>query len=231
MDINETQLKTMLEMQDTLNQILRKDWVTAGWNYCRASYLEGAEAVEHHGWKWWKHQVRDDAQLQMEIVDIWHFYLSRYLQQHGGDHGQAFDTIMYENQLAPIVIFDTREYHLDKMNTLEKLDLLVGLGAANRISLQVIGSLCVDTGLTWNVLFQQYVKKNLLNIFRQKNGYKDGTYHKTWFDQEDNVFLVSEADKLDSTENDYAEKLWQALVVTYQNALAFEQEKAKKKQN
>lgn len=227
MDINQAQLKTMLQMQDTLNQLLRKDWVHAGWDYCRASYLEGAEAVEHHGWKWWKHQVRDDAQLQMEIVDIWHFYLSRYLQMYQGDAQQAFDTIMYQNQLAPIVIFDGKEYNLEKMDTLARLDLLVGLGAAKRVELQVIFSLCADTGLTWTVLFEQYIKKNLLNIFRQKHGYKDGTYHKTWFDQEDNVFLVSEADKLDSTQNDYADKLWLALEQTYQNALTFEQNKQK----
>ena len=50
----------------------------------RAVAIEGAEAIEHHGWKWWKNR-KDLAQLQMELIDIWHFLLSELLLRNDGD--------------------------------------------------------------------------------------------------------------------------------------------------
>jgi hypothetical protein len=44
--------------------------------------------------------------------------------------------------------------------------------------------------LTWNVLYELYIAKNVLNMFRQANGYKDGTYVKIWDGLEDNVILM-----------------------------------------
>ena len=46
-------------------------------------------------------------------------------------------------------------------------------------------------GLDGEGLFREYVSKNVLNHFRQDNGYKTGTYQKTWGGQEDNVHLVA----------------------------------------
>lgn len=40
-------------------------------------------------------------------------------------------------------------------------------------------------------LYLMYIGKNVLNKFRQDNGYSDGFYIKTWFDQEDNEVLTS----------------------------------------
>lgn len=44
--------------------------------------------------------------------------------------------------------------------------------------------------LSWDELHRQYVAKNVLNMFRQDNGYKAGTYIKDWGGREDNVVLV-----------------------------------------
>ena len=73
--------------------------------------------------------------------------------------------------------------------------------------------------MNWDLFFAQYVKKNILNIFRQKNGYKEGTYHKEWFNQEDNVFLIEEAEKLNPTAEDYVASLWESLTNVYKKAL------------
>ena len=75
------------------------------------------------------------------------------------------------------------------------------------------------TGMNWEVFFEQYVKKNILNIFRQKNGYKQGTYHKEWFNQEDNVFLIEEASKLNPADENYVNLLWASLTLVYKKAL------------
>jgi hypothetical protein len=53
--------------------------------------------------------------------------------------------------------------------------------------------------MTWDQVYVQYVSKNVLNIFRQEHGYKDGSYVKEWFGQEDNVHLVEIAASLDPT--------------------------------
>jgi hypothetical protein len=38
-------------------------------------------------------------------------------------------------------------------------------------------------------LYKLYVGKNILNQFRQDNGYKDGSYIKIWAGEEDNVVM------------------------------------------
>lgn len=219
--INFTQLKQMLELQNIMNNTVNPNWTIQKWDYLRASCLEGAEAIEHHGWKWWKEQKKDLPQLQMEIVDIWHFYLSRYLQLTVGNEDKALEEIRidWQNEHGKHILFDNKEYDLSHLNLLDKLDLLIGLAAAKRMSLEVFFSIMIDSGLSWPQLFEQYAKKNLLNIFRQKNGYKEGTYHKEWFGEEDNIFLLQEAEKLDPTQDDYIAKLWFGLETTYKKAL------------
>ncbi len=41
--------------------------------------------------------------------------------------------------------------------------------------------------------------KNVLNIFRRDNGYKAGTYQKSWQGREDNEHLVSVIHQLDAS--------------------------------
>ena len=44
-------------------------------------------------------------------------------------------------------------------------------------------------GLGFDELYSLYIGKNILNIFRQDHGYKDGTYIKVWNGKEDNVVM------------------------------------------
>jgi hypothetical protein len=39
-------------------------------------------------------------------------------------------------------------------------------------------------------IFKAYIAKNVLNKFRQDNGYKTGEYIKIWNGQEDNVYVM-----------------------------------------
>ena len=216
------QLKTMLDMQNKMNKTIHPEWFKQDWNYYRASYLEAAEAVEHHGWKWWKAQKKDLPQLQMELIDIWHFYLSRFLQANCGDENLALQSIEISiKSQIDTVNFDNHSYNVNTLSTLEKLDLLIGLNASQRIEFKLFFALMKDCELTFSDLNKQYVMKNILNIFRQKNGYKEGTYHKTWFDAEDNVTLVHESSLLNSNDDDYADKLWNNLEQKYQESLIF----------
>ena len=224
--LSKKQLKTMLTMQNTMNKTIHPEWATQGWDYMRAAALEGAEAVEHHGWKWWKAQKMDLPQLQMELVDIWHFYLSRYLQVESGDEQKALESLSKDiSSIDGTVNFDEKTYKFSELNVLEKLDLLCGLACAKRMSVGLFFSLCTDVQLTVEYIYEQYVQKNTLNIFRQAKGYKQGTYHKEWFDEEDNVYLVKISLTLQSSDEAYAEKLWEGLEKCYSDALVHKQSK------
>jgi dimeric dUTPase (all-alpha-NTP-PPase superfamily) len=218
--LTETQLVSMLEMQDGMNKKVNPDWVAANNNWHRAIQVEAVEAIEHHGWKWWKKQNCDMAQLRMELVDIWHFILSTVIQNtRGSIRFSTIEMISELNLSQKSVQFDNQYYILAKMSLLEKLDLLVGLSAAKRTSLALFDSLLSDCGMSWVELFKQYTGKNVLNVFRQDYGYKAGTYIKIWNGREDNEHLVEVLDIIDLSVNNVHDELYQTLKSRYLLAL------------
>ena len=72
--------------------------------------------------------------------------------------------------------------------------------------------------MSFESLYRSYVGKNVLNFFRQDNGYKDGSYRKLWQGREDNEHLVELVATLDSDAADYADDLYQALEQRYQQS-------------
>ena len=206
----------MLELQDGMNSKVNREWVAANNNWHRAIQVEGVEAIEHHGWKWWKKQDCDMAQLRMELVDIWHFILSASIQTKFGNIALAKMEMQSElNLRQKSVQFDNQYYLLAQLSLLEKLDLLVGLAAAKRTNLALFESLLQDCDMEWNDLFKQYVGKNVLNVFRQDHGYKAGTYIKIWDGREDNEHLVEvlKVANLDST--NVRDELYSSLKARY----------------
>jgi dimeric dUTPase (all-alpha-NTP-PPase superfamily) len=207
-------------MQDGMNKKVNPDWVAANNNWHRAIQVEAVEAIEHHGWKWWKKQNCDMAQLRMELVDIWHFILSTVIQNtRGSIRFSTIEMISELNLSQKSVQFDNQYYILAKMSLLEKLDLLVGLSAAKRTSLALFDSLLSDCGMSWVELFKQYTGKNVLNVFRQDYGYKAGTYIKIWNGREDNEHLVEVLDIIDLSVNNVHDELYQTLKSRYLLAL------------
>lgn len=216
MTISESQLITMLELQDGMNSKVNPEWVAANNNWHRAIQVEGVEAIEHHGWKWWKKQDCDLAQLRMELVDIWHFMLSASIQAKFGTIALAKMEMMAElNLRQKSVQFDNQYYVLTQLSLLDKLDLLVGLAAAKRASLALFESLLHDCDMEWNDLFKQYVGKNVLNVFRQDHGYKAGTYIKVWDGREDNEHLVEVLEIVDLESPDVRNELYSSLKARY----------------
>lgn len=206
----------MLELQDGMNSKVNPDWVAANNNWYRAIQVEGVEAIEHHGWKWWKKQDCDMAQLRMELVDIWHFILSACIQYRHGKIALAKMDMMAELNLRQKSIqFDNQYYVLSQISLLEKLDLLVGLAAARRTSMALFESLLHDCDMEWNDLFKQYVGKNVLNVFRQDHGYKTGSYIKVWDGREDNEHLVEVLEQVDLNSADVRDKLYHTLKQRY----------------
>ena len=208
----------MLSLQAEMNRKIDPHWVAAAYPYLRAVVAEGAEAIEHHGWKWWKKQQRDTAQLQMELVDIWHFLLSEVLLRENGDQERALRALMRlldASETAGKIDFDGRTWRFEQLNLLDKLELLIGLSVNKRIDLALFGSILRDCGMDWLELYRQYVGKNVLNMFRQDHGYKEGHYRKLWFGREDNEFLAEILATADPEQPGYRKFIYSELVKHY----------------
>src|SRR5690606_18472709 len=177
--IARNQARVMLELQAGMNSKVESEWIAARFPYLRAVVIEAAEAIEHHGWKWWKKQHRDLPQLQMELIDIWHFMLSQLLLDAAGDEDAAYAILMAQlHESSATIEFDGRAYRLDELDLLAKLELLIGTAVARRVAVGLFAAIMGDCELHWRDVYAQYVSKNVLNFFRQDNGYKDGTYRK-----------------------------------------------------
>lgn len=211
----DNQAAVMLKLQDQMNAKVNPDWLAVKSPFLRAVVIEGSEAIEHHGWKWWKKQHCDMEQLQMELVDIWHFVLSAVLIEHDGSQSAAKTTVMAQIE-GHSVDFDGRTYQFEDLDLLEKLELLIGLSAAKRINIGLFTTLLADCQMSWVDLYIQYICKNVLNFFRQDNGYKEGTYIKVWNGREDNEHLVEIMAQLDANDEAFQDNLYQALESRYQ---------------
>ena len=216
--LSSDQATTMLELQATMNSKVDSHWLNANYPYLRAVAIEGAEAIEHHGWKWWKKQQKDLAQLQMELIDIWHFFLSEILLRAKGDQQEALKLLL---QLIPgtksekIIKFDGEEINLEGCDLITKLELLIATAISKRIEFDLFSMIMDDCELSWGELYSQYVGKNVLNIFRQDYGYKKGTYIKIWDGREDNEHLVDIIDSLDPKNTNFKEAVYNSLQKAY----------------
>lgn len=212
--LTEIQARAMLTLQSRMNARVNPKWVEAAYPYLRAVVVEGAEAMEHRGWKWWKQQTCDLEQLQMELVDIWHFILSHLLLEHGGDEEAALREVLDAGDTSS-VHFDGHEVSFASLDLVGKLELCIGLAVARRVSLPLFAALLADCDMDWQELYGQYVGKNVLNMFRQDHGYKEGSYRKLWGGREDNEHLVEVLTELDAGSESYQHELYRSLKDRY----------------
>lgn len=219
MALTQPQALAMLELQDQMNKKVNPDWLHAGYPFLRAVVVEGAEGMEHHGWKWWKAQKPDLAQLQMELIDIWHFMLSDFIIKARGNLAYAASAVVSSAKphtgVTGAVCFDGVEYRFSETDTVGKLELVIGLAVARRVYVPLFESLMADCSMGWPELFRQYVAKNVLNMFRQDFGYKEGTYRKEWRGREDNEHLVELMTALDPESPEYKDQLYDGLRQRY----------------
>ena len=210
----------MLSLQDRLNSLINPQWTQAGQRFLRAAFVESAEALEHHGWKWWKKQTIDLPQVQMELIDILHFYLSHTLVQSKGDADVASRHVMQDLNGPDTVTLDGQTFDLGDLDVPMLLELIGGLAVCSRASYKTLQAAMVACDLSWDDAFKQYISKNMLNIFRQEHGYKAGTYIKMWQGEEDNVVLARLLAGMDADQPDFADRLYSDLGIEYAAALA-----------
>ncbi|RYZ94979.1 MAG: dUTP diphosphatase [Moraxellaceae bacterium] len=201
------QLITMLDLQDAMNTKVHPQWREQNYAWHRAIWLESAELLEHYGWKWWKKQTPDHDQVALELVDIWHFGLSMELQ--GANDIPSVAQMLQQGLTAPE---GPNEFNLAVEHFVAKVLRKDGFPVAEFSQLMNL------SGLSFVRLYSLYVGKNILNFFRQDNGYKEGTYKKIWQGREDNEHLIDILARLDAQAQDYKDQIYRELHEAFLNA-------------
>ncbi|WP_075185211.1 dUTP diphosphatase [Teredinibacter haidensis] len=202
------QIVTMLELQEAMNSKVNAEWRQQNYEWYRAIWVECAELMDHYGWKWWKKQTPDMDQVVLELIDIWHFGLSIRLL---GDEPTAKG---YERLASEI----EQEFMADiaHKSFREDLEQFTELTLQTKsFAIREFRRLLEGVELSFEQLFNSYVGKNVLNIFRQDFGYKDGTYQKQWNGKEDNEHLVEALAELDPKMPDFGAALYKKLQARY----------------
>jgi hypothetical protein len=180
----------MFEMQDHLNnETCGKNWKDGttnkdrkiDWNTC--IFVECGELIDSLNWKHWKdiNGTDDLDNAKVEVVDIWHFWMSEILRQNS--NLSAIETAQKCNNFFKNknIVFEQVDFNRD--NLIESTKNLIVHGDTKYI-VDMTNQL-----MDFDELYRQYIGKNVLNKFRQDNGYKDGTYLKLWNNKEDNTYV------------------------------------------
>ena len=202
-------LVNMLTMQHNMNTRVHEHWVDQNFEWYRAAWIECGELIEHYGYKWWKKQEPDLEQVQLEVIDIWHFGLSA-LFVDGKDIEQLateIDAELVAHEPTGLGVREaTEELALHSLQT-------------RGFSPSRFRDLMLASGLDFDGLYAAYVGKNVLNFFRQDHGYKDGSYVKNWAGREDNEHLVELVAALDKNADDFSDRVYQALADRYKEVV------------
>jgi len=196
----------MLCIQHDLNKkIMGEDYINSNIPFYRAAIVESTELMDHRGYKWWKKQEEFTPerlqQAQLEIVDIWHFLMSHLIVDK---YDTDSDCVISEEcfDLLEHCVTDSSSIEQTQESQLRTIDNFISSLTSEPILEHHFMSYCVDFSnmmaafdLSFDELYEMYIGKNALNYFRQNNGYKEGTYNKNgWINNqgeqvEDNVVL------------------------------------------
>jgi len=216
---------TMLQLQQQLNDNTNgKEWERGLTkqgkviNWRRCIYLEAAELVESYPWKHWKNinASVDRENVKVELVDIWHFVMSEVLRVNYLEDKKPLNKLaqQIEDAIKDINIEQESNYYKE----IEAIEELITKLFCNFELIDFTKSffeLCYKLGLDFDNLYSLYIGKNILNIFRQDNGYKDGSYIKVWSGKEDNVVMQ---EILSSNPNITPQELYSNLKQKYKEA-------------
>ena len=216
----------MFLAQHELNCKLHPEWWKQGWNFRLAIQMEAAEAIDHLGWKWWKHQDSNLKQAQMELVDIFHFLMSDLMMQVGETPTEdaiegLTDFVLrrvqsVEANLSAAEAKGDLETLLRLREPTQHLRMLLLAGVLETLMLvEAFTRACYALDMPLETIYSWYLGKKTLNRFRWEHGYDDGSYRKIWHDGcEDNVHLER---ILDSVSDDVTEQeIYDALAAEYE---------------
>ncbi|HIP34356.1 MAG TPA: dUTPase [Bacteroidia bacterium] len=201
MNSKTSKIVTMFNLQDELNSTAAGDsWINGftnegrsiNWRLCMS--MELSEMIDSFSWKHWKSidAKNDMLNAKIECVDIWHFILSEAIRvsciKSTSPNELSERLLQIENKFI--------ESEINPMKTMEMVDIIydfqkkVNSDKYDGIQLmEEFITVSISIGLDYTNLYKLYIGKNILNRFRQDNGYKSGKYIKIWDGVEDNVVM------------------------------------------
>lgn len=197
-------IKEMLDLQNKINEKVHPHWREQNFEWYRAIWVECAELLDHYGWKWWKKQSPNQAQIELELVDIWHFGLSILLSNYDIEKSIS---LISEGMIDQRGSGKFRENLEDFTSTTLQ---------TRSFDLKRFNQVMNDVGLTFEKLYVGYISKNILNSFRQDKGYQAGTYIKDWGGIEDNEYLIRLASKMDPKSENFSSELYTLMEKEYE---------------
>jgi len=197
-------IKEMLDLQNKINEKVHPHWREQNFEWYRAIWVECAELLDHYGWKWWKKQSPNQAQIELELVDIWHFGLSILLSKYDIEKSISLISEGMTDQRGSGKFRENLEDFTS--NTLQ----------TRSFDLKRFNQVMNDVGLTFEKLYVGYISKNVLNSFRQDKGYQAGTYIKDWGGIEDNEYLIRLASKMDPKSENFSSELYTLMEKEYE---------------
>jgi len=202
-------VKLQQELNDSTNGTGWEDGVTKNgkiidWKRC--IYMESAELIDSFAWKHWKaiNKAPDWDNIKVETIDIWHFALSLLLQEYKLQNLGSLEDLAqnivsqeaYKNFASSQAKTDDEDiYSVIKMVEHMMFDVLKPDGFDIDAFINDFFTMALNCGVNLNTLYNLYIGKNVLNRFRQDNGYKEGSYIKVWDGSEDNVVMMEIMDK------------------------------------
>ena len=194
------QIEQMFNLQKQLNDDTNGEiWLTGvtrenrkiSWYQC--TYMEVAEAIDSFNWKHWKNidNEPDWTNIRVELVDIWHFIMSESIRINDDKYANKFLGLQPKGDFDVNVLVNSLESMLSLSITSSIKPEANNIREITDIFFTIISHLDINI----EDLYKRYVVKNQLNTFRQKNGYKDGSYIKLWNGVEDNVIAFKLMDK------------------------------------
>jgi dimeric dUTPase (all-alpha-NTP-PPase superfamily) len=193
----------MFQLQEDLNKKINSNWKEERTkeDFVRATWIECAELVDSLPWKWWKKQEPDMENVQIEVVDIWHFIMSYILLDYE-NISDVIDSMEVSYFFKGInedfhnieISGEHINHYLGETDRYKKLIFLAervaeGFLKNNGIEGSFFFGLLVKNTISFKNLYLLYIGKNVLNHIRQEMGYNKGTYRKNIEGLEDNQYL------------------------------------------
>ena len=129
----------MLQLQAQLNDAtngekwtkgITKNGKTINWKRC--IYMECAEMIDSFSWKHWKNinQEPDWDNLQIEVVDVWHFIMSLAIENYAQNMKGTVENLAIDiSALESFSIVDIQNKAFDtKDNVIEKVENIKQFG-------------------------------------------------------------------------------------------------------
>ncbi|SFU92891.1 Dimeric dUTPase, all-alpha-NTP-PPase (MazG) superfamily [Polaromonas sp. YR568] len=208
MKLTDAQLAAMLKMQESMNSKIDPNWRDRNNAWYRAAWVECGELMDHVGWKWWKKQMPCGPQIDLELVDLWHFGLSDVLQHSPATTAISSIQNLLSGNPSPNAVSQERQLRIVEEFAETTL-------REKRFPIRKFVELASAFGFSGDSLYRGYIGKNVLNRFRQDHGYREGTYEKIWQGREDNEHLTEIVTDIDPMAIEFEDVVYRELSQRY----------------